>query len=126
MAMTGRQILGFAQAHAGEEPDRDTLERILSTAHINLGLAEMLDYENAWRYYSGKPELEEPVFISDLDEEVPCDFHITQVLLPLWLCWKIFEVLDDDTRAQTYRVQYEERRNAIVPARFVEESDHAS
>lgn len=122
--MTGRNILNLALALASEEPERDILNRNLSVAHINLGLAEMHDYENAWRYYSERPKLNEPVFISDLDDTVDYDFHITTILLPLWLCGKIFDGLDDEERGQYYRTRYEERRNAIVPAIFEEEANH--
>ena len=49
------------------------------------------------------------------EDDVPYDYHITTILLPLWLAWKVFEGLDDPNRAEIYRARYEQMKASLVP-----------
>lgn len=121
--MKGYLILQAALAHAYEQSDKDALDRNLSVQLLNLGIAELTDAENAFRANylgnSAKPQLTEPVTVTSPDDDVPYDYHITSILLPLWLCWKVFEGMDDPSRGMTYREMYETELAKRVPAVWV-------
>ena len=119
------KIMTAAFAHTMEEPDHDTLTRNLTPALVNLGIAELTDDENAYRFYDDtKEELTEPVTVEKPEDDVPYDYHITGILLPLWLAWKIFEGLDDDNRAMNYRSLFEQARAKYVPVVHREMTDY--
>ena len=114
-------IMKAALAHCYEEADRDALTRNLTAPLVNLAIAELTDAENAYRMnYPYNPEdpvqlVTEPVVITKPEDDVPYDYHITSILMPLWLAWKVFEGLDAENRAQQYRVLYEQKKAEIVP-----------
>lgn len=131
--MTGDKIFKAALAHAYQESDRDALTRNLTTDLLNLGIAEMTDAENQYRrndplFMHDDNDMvtlvSYPAFVTKPEDDVPYDYHITTILLPLWLAWKVFEGLDDDGRAQYYRSLYEQRRADLIPATFEMMHDH--
>lgn len=111
------KIITAALAHAAEEPDKDILFRNIEIPLINLGISELTDAENAFRANKDftRP-LSEPWYVDRPEDDLPYDWHITTMLLPLWLCWKIFESIDEPSRGEAYRVLYESKYNAVVPA----------
>ena len=118
--MKAQDIITAALAHTYEEAEKDALDRNLSIPLINLGLAELTEAENFFRmndpaYDPSASAADIAVSVKKPEDNVPYDYHITTILLPLWLCWKIFEGLDDITRAQSYRALYEQKVNEIVP-----------
>ena len=124
-------IMQLALAHTFEEADKDTLTRNLTIPLINLGIAELTEAENNYRMNDPNYEenaasasleaskvvhaLTQPVTVSKPEDNVPYDWHITRILLPLWLAWKVYEGLDEPNRADTYRMLYEQRRAELVP-----------
>lgn len=130
--MKAQDIITAALAHTYEENEKDALDRNLSIPLINLGLAELTEAENFFRINDPAYDpsasaadiaagravttLKEPVRVTKPEDNVPYDYHITMILLPLWLAWKVFEGLDDINRAQSYRALYEQKVNEIVPA----------
>ena len=132
--MKAQDIITAALAHTYEEAEKDALDRNLSIPLINLGLAELTDAENLFRMNDPAYDpsasaadistgravttLKEPVRVTKLEDNVPYDYHITTILLPLWLAWKVFEGLDDINRSQYYRGLYEQKRADLIPATF--------
>ena len=135
--MTGEKIFKAAEAHAYKESDRDVITRNLTVPLLNLGIAELTAAENAYRrndplYMRPPRDLDDPnsvtlitypAFVTKPEDDVPYCYEITTVLLPLWLCWKIFEGLDDDARAQYYRSLFEQTRDERVPVVFEQMHD---
>lgn len=118
------KIMTAALAHTYEEPDIDNiLTRNLTVPLINLGIAELTAAENAYRVNKGVEELTEPVTVEKPEDDVQYDYHITTILLPLWLAWKIFEGLDDTQRAESYRILFEQRKADLVPVVWNEMQD---
>lgn len=125
--MTGKQIMTAALAHCFEERDKDVLTRNLAVPLINLGIAELTNAENMYRASSIEAGndvtlLTEPVVLEKPEDDVPYDYHITSILLPLWLAWKVFEGLEDE-KALQYRQLYEARLQELVPAVFEQMHD---
>lgn len=132
--MKAQDIITAALAHTYEEAEKDALDRNLSIPLINLGLAELTDAENLFRMNDPAYDpsasaadiaagravttLKEPVSVTKPEDNVPYDYHITTILLPLWLAWKVFEGLDDINRSQYYRGLYEQKRADLIPATF--------
>jgi hypothetical protein len=132
--MKAQDIITAALAHTYEEAEKDALDRNLSIPLINLGLAELTDAENLFRVNDPAYDpsasaadisagravttLKEPVSVTKPEDNVPYDYHITTILLPLWLAWKVFEGLDDINRSQYYRGLYEQKRADLIPATF--------
>ena len=112
-------IITAALAHATEEVDKDKLFRNIEIPLVNLGIAELTDAENAFRALkSDCTPLDMPVFVARPEDDLPYDWHITTILLPLWLCWKVFESLDDPNRGMAYRTLYDSKYQALVPAEW--------
>lgn len=133
-------IMQAALAHCYEEADKDILTRNLTVTLVNLGIAELTDAENMYRRNdpafveddTASPAaarvvhaLTEPVTVSKPEDNVPYDWHITRILLPLWLAWKVYEGLDEPNRADAYRAMYEQRRAEIVPAVWAQMEDNS-
>lgn len=122
-------IMQAALAHCYEEADRDALTRNLTAPLVNLAIAELTDAENAYRLnYPYDPDnpvqlVTAPVTITKPEDDVPYDYHITSILMPLWIAWKVFEGLDEESRAQQYRALYEQKKAEIVPVVFEQMRD---
>lgn len=128
-----------ALAHCYEEADKDILTRNLTIPLVNLGIAELTDAENAYRANDPNYEitsesvpaarvvlpLKEPIVVNETSDDVPYDWHITSILLPLWLAWKVFEGLDDPNRADTYRMYFEQRKAQLVPIVWAQAEDYS-
>ena len=118
------KIMTAALAHTYEEPDVDILTTKLTISLLNLGIAELTDAENHYRANDDTKELlTEPVVVEDTSDDVPYDYHITTILLPLWLAWKIFEGIDDTVRADKYYQLYLQRRTELVPIEWQQMTD---
>lgn len=123
------KIMTAAFAHTMEEPDHDIVTRNLTVPLVNMGVAELTHAENVFRTQRAQDGetttlLTEPVTVEKPEDDVPYDYHITTILLPLWLAWKIFEGLDDDARANNYRALYDEAYDRWVPALWEQMEDH--
>lgn len=130
--MTARNIMKAALAHCYEEADKDILTKNLTLSLINLGVAELTDAENAIRANDCHPvaplsranfPVTEPPVMESLNDNVPYDYKITTILLPLWLAWKVYEGLEEYDQAAQYRQLYEVRRSELIPAVFEQMCD---
>lgn len=111
------KIITDALAHATEETDKDILFRNIEISLVNLGIAELTDAENAFRANKdAATELDGPVFVGRPEDDLPYDWHVTSILLPLWLAWKAFESLDEPSRGMGYRTLFEAAYQRYVPA----------
>lgn len=120
--MKAEKIFQLATAHIMEDAG-DPLNKRLTIPLLQMGIAELTYAENAFRY--GEKELiSEPASISSLDDDIPYDWNITSILLPLWLAWKFYEGNDDFERATYYKSVFETKRGEIVPATLIDMEDY--
>ena len=117
--MTVQNIITAALAYAYEEPDKDVITRNIEIPLINLGIAELTDAENAFRANKEHTtQLALPIRVARPEDDVPYDYHITDILLPLWLCNRIFEGMDDHFKAEYYRSVYIDMYHRTIPAEW--------
>lgn len=126
--MTGRKIMNYALALCYELPNSDVLTRNLTVPLLNLGIAELTSAENAFRANqinntSVVELLTEPVAIEKPEDDVPYNYNITTILLPLWLAWHVLEGLEE-AKATEYHALYETRKSELVPAVWKDMEDH--
>lgn len=104
--MTGQQIYELASAFLYEKDGEDADSKFHAVNFLNNLMAETFCCENSIREYKGKELLDEPPFISSLDETIPYQFELTRTALPYGLAAIYFAEAMDNYHEALYRNKY--------------------